>query len=125
MKKNKFVVGEDEADRFIIHKAPKTSVKDVQLAGLANFGGKQSTPFGQKKAAAKAGLQKNNAKSSDGKVRGNFALPGKRAFPLNTPGRVAAAPGMAARSAAAGNITPEQATMIRKAAAKARLKGSK
>lgn len=54
-----------------------------------------------------------------GKARGDFALPKKKAFPLNTPGRVAAAPGLATRSQRAGNISAaEAATVRRKAAAK-------
>ena len=58
-------------------------------------------------------------KTSDGKTRGGFALPGRRMFPLNTPGRVAAAPGMAERARRAGTITAsEEATVKRKAAAK-------
>lgn len=61
----------------------------------------------------------NKAKSSNGKTRGGFALPGRRMFPLNTPGRVAAAPGMAERSRRAGTITAaEETTVKHKAAAK-------
>jgi hypothetical protein len=52
------------------------------------------------------------------KPRGDFALSGGR-FPLNTPGRVKAAPGMARYSEAKGNISPEQAAIV---AAKARKK---
>ena len=50
--------------------------------------------------------------------RGDFALSGGR-FPLNTPGRVAAAPGLARYSEAKGNITAAQAAEV---AAKARRK---
>ena len=56
---------------------------------------------------------------SDGKQRAEFALPGGR-FPMNTAGRVAAAPGMAARSAAKGNITHAQAAQVKAAAARTR-----
>ncbi len=45
--------------------------------------------------------------------RGDFALPAKKAFPLNTPGRVAAAPGLASYSEAKGNITPAQAATVK------------
>ena len=52
------------------------------------------------------------------KARGDFALPGGR-FPLNTPGRIKAAPGLARYSEAKGNITAAQAEEVaRKAAAK-------
>lgn len=54
---------------------------------------------------------------SNGKKRSDFALPGKH-FPLNTPGRVKAAPGLAARSEKAGNITKAQEQKVVKAAAK-------
>lgn len=60
-------------------------------------------------------------KSSNGKARSDFALPARRMFPLNTPGRVAAAPGDAARARRAGTITAaEEATVKRKAAAKSK-----
>lgn len=50
--------------------------------------------------------------------RADFALPSGK-FPLNTPGRVAAAPGLAAYSERKGNITPAQeATVKAKAASK-------
>jgi hypothetical protein len=56
--------------------------------------------------------------------RADFALPegtrtsgGKGAYPLNTPGRVKAAPGLAARSEAKGNITKAQEARVDKAAA--------
>lgn len=49
--------------------------------------------------------------------RSKFALPGKK-FPLNTLGRIKAAPSLAARSRKAGNITrAQEATVKRKAAA--------
>lgn len=73
---------------------------------------KTSSPAGKKNSV-------NTAKSSNGKERSGFALPGRRMFPLNTAGRVAAAPGMAERSRKAGTITAaEEATVKRKAAAK-------
>ena len=43
--------------------------------------------------------------------RSDFALPGGR-FPLNTPGRRAAAPGLAAYSEKKGNITAGQAAEV-------------
>lgn len=50
--------------------------------------------------------------------RSKFALPGKKKFPLNTLGRIKAAPGLAARSRKAGNISrAEEATVKRKASA--------
>jgi len=59
--------------------------------------------------------------------RAKFALPGgtkasggKPAFPMNTPGRVAAAPGLAGRSQAAGNISAAQAAKVKAAAKRAR-----
>jgi hypothetical protein len=56
--------------------------------------------------------------------RSDFALPGGK-FPLNTPGRVKAAPGLAGYSESKGNITPAQeAEVKRKAAQKARGEGS-
>lgn len=62
----------------------------------------------------------SNAKRTD------FALPSKKAFPLDTPGRIAAAPGLAAYSAKKGNITKAQeATVKRKAAAKREPKTAK
>lgn len=54
--------------------------------------------------------------------RGKFALPGGK-FPLNTPGRIAAAPGLAERSAKAGNISQAQAATVKKKAAAARKSG--
>jgi hypothetical protein len=53
--------------------------------------------------------------------RGDFALSGGR-FPLNTPGRVKAAPGLARYSEAKGNISAAQADEV---AAKARAKRKK
>jgi hypothetical protein len=50
--------------------------------------------------------------------RGDFALSGGR-FPLNTPGRVKAAPGLARYSEAKGNISAAQAEEV---AAKAKRK---
>jgi len=50
-------------------------------------------------------------------ARGKFALAGGK-FPLNTPGRVKAAPGLARYSEKKGSITASQAkTVIRKAKA--------
>lgn len=73
---------------------------------------KTSSPTGSKNTV-------DSRKSSDGKTRGEFALPARHMFPLNTPGRVAAAPGMAERARKAGTITAaEEATVKRKAAAK-------
>lgn len=70
-----------------------------------------SNPTGKKNTV-------NTAKSSNGKSRSGFALPGRRMFPLDSPGRVAAAPGLAERSRKAGTITAaEEATVKRKAAA--------
>jgi len=63
---------------------------------------------------------KDTAKSSDGKKRGDFALPKRGMFPLNTPGRVKAAPGLAARSEKAGTITKAQEATVKRAAAKKR-----
>lgn len=49
--------------------------------------------------------------------RGKFALGGGK-FPLNTPGRIKAAPGLARYSEKKGNISASQAkTVIRKAKA--------
>jgi hypothetical protein len=71
-----------------------------------------SNPTGKKNSV-------NTATSSNGKTRSDFALPSRRMFPLNTPGRVAAAPGLAERARKAGTITSsEEATVKRKAAAK-------
>lgn len=61
--------------------------------------------------------------------RSDFALPGgtrtnpNGAYPLNTPGRVAAAPGLAARSRAMGNITPSQEATVDRMAASKRKRG--
>lgn len=56
--------------------------------------------------------------------RAKFALPGGTktsggggAYPLNTPGRVAAAPGLAARSQKLGNISKAQEQKVDRAAA--------
>jgi hypothetical protein len=51
--------------------------------------------------------------------RTDFALPGGK-FPLNTPGRVAAAPGLAAYSERKGNITPGQEAEVKRKAAQKR-----
>jgi hypothetical protein len=53
------------------------------------------------------------------KKRADFALPGGR-FPLNTPGRVKAAPGLARYSESKGNISAGQADMVMAKAAKKR-----
>lgn len=58
--------------------------------------------------------------------RAEFALPGGTksnpapGYPLNTPGRVAAAPGLAARSEKMGNISKAQESKVNAAAAHAR-----
>lgn len=64
------------------------------------------------------------AKTSAKTPRGNFALPGgtktsggKGAYPMNTPGRVKAAPGLAAKSEALGNISKAQEMKVDRAAA--------
>lgn len=51
--------------------------------------------------------------------RADFALAGGK-FPLNTPGRVAAAPGLAAYSESKGNISPAQEATVKAAAASKR-----
>ena len=56
--------------------------------------------------------------------RAQFALPDKKAFPLNTPGRVKLAPSAAARSYAAGNITKAEELRVQRAAAKKRGPGA-
>jgi hypothetical protein len=53
--------------------------------------------------------------------RGDFALPGGK-FPLNTPGRIKAAPGLAAYSAGKGNLSKGQVATV-KSKAKAARKG--
>jgi hypothetical protein len=79
--------------------------------------------FLDKTGAQTAALMAKNAGRKGEKrkaPRADFALAGGK-FPLNTPGRVAAAPGLAAYSRAKGNITAAQeATVDRKAAAKRR-----
>ena len=75
-----------------------------------------SKPTGKKNSV-------NTAKSSNGTTRSEFALPARRMFPLNTPGRVAAAPGDAEKARRAGTISAaEEATVKRKAAAKRKAK---
>lgn len=54
--------------------------------------------------------------------RTEFALPAKKMFPLNTTGRVDAAPGLAGVAQKAGTITPAEAAKVRKAAAAKRKK---
>lgn len=72
------------------------------------------------KPKCKAGSTSKFCRKPSRGDRSDFALPGGR-FPLNKPGRVAAAPGLAAYSFKKGNITAAQkATVDRKAAAKRR-----
>lgn len=79
--------------------------------------------FLDKTGAQTAALMAKNAGPGGApkkKPRAQFAL-GDGKFPLNTAGRVAAAPGLAAYSRAKGNITAAQeAEVDRKAAAKRR-----
>ena len=58
------------------------------------------------------------------KARGEYALPAKKAFPLNTAGRVKAAPGLARYSESKGNISAAEAdSVISKAAARRKVIG--
>jgi hypothetical protein len=58
---------------------------------------------------------KTGKKGCSKPMRGDFALSGGR-FPLNTPGRRKAAPGMAAYSFKKGNITAAQKAQVDRAA---------
>lgn len=75
-------------------------------------------PKQSKKERKAESLNFSNVDLAKKVARGDFALPGGR-FPLNTPGRIKAAPGLASRSAAVGNISPAQAAKVRAAAKRA------
>lgn len=62
----------------------------------------------------------NRAKTSNGVKRTEYALPDRKMFPLNTEGRVEAAPGLAARAEEAGTITAAEKRKVIAAAARKR-----